>query len=118
MNFITDENIFVPIVEKLRKMSHDVFDIKEQNLTSIDDLDIYKIALEQNRVLLTMDKDFSNILKYPPGNHPGIVALKLYRLTVATPTNIFLNAFKSLSEKDITGNTVIIDRFKTRIRRH
>lgn len=32
MRFLTDENIYVPMVAELRNLGHDVFDIKEQNL--------------------------------------------------------------------------------------
>ncbi len=117
MEFLTDENVFVPIVESLRKLGHDVFDIKEQKLFGTDDLDIYKMSIEQKRVLLTMDKDFSNIIKYPPGVHSGIIVLKLYRLTVEVVTTIFMNSFKALDEINIKGNTVIIDKNKTRVRR-
>lgn len=69
MKFITDENIYVPIVEELKNLGHNVLDIKEQNLIGTEDSDIYKMALDQHRILLSMDKDFSDILKYPPGEH-------------------------------------------------
>jgi predicted nuclease of predicted toxin-antitoxin system len=117
MNFLADENIFVPMVEALRKLGYDVFDIKEQQLIGTDDPVIYEMAVKRNRVLLTMDKDFSNIIKYPPGNHPGIIVLKLYKLPVSTATKIFMDSFQNLNNSDIIGNTVIIDKNKTRIRR-
>lgn len=118
MDFLADENVFLPIVRELRRLGNDVLDIKEQNLTGIADPDVYQMAVDQKRVLLTMDKDFTNILKYSPGTHPGIIVLKLYRLPVTTTTNIFIHAFNALNETDILGNIVIIDRFKTRVRRH
>ena len=63
------------------------------------------------------DKDFSNILLYPPGDHHGIIIVKLYRIKVFEATKIFLDAMKDINPEDITTNLVIIDRNKTRIRR-
>lgn len=34
MLFLTDANVFVPMVEGLRQMGHDVFDLKEKDLES------------------------------------------------------------------------------------
>ena len=68
MRFLTDANIFVPMVDGLRSLDHDVFDIKEQRLEKLSDPEIYKLAQTQNRIIISMDKDFSNILHYPPGD--------------------------------------------------
>jgi len=64
-----------------------------------------------------MDKDFSNILLYPPGEHHGIIVVKLYRLKVAEATKLFLDAMDDIKSEGIPGNLVIIDRAKTRIRK-
>ena len=75
------------------------------------------MAQTQNRIIISMDKDFSNILLYPPGEHNGIIVVKLYRLKVSETTQIFLKSLQSLNADDIKGNIVIIDRKKTRIRK-
>ena len=62
MRFLTDENIYPQMVEAIRYLSHDVLDIKEQNLFSIPDRDIIQMAQDTRRILITYDKDFSNIL--------------------------------------------------------
>ena len=89
MLFLTDANVFVPMVEGLRHMGHDVFDVKEKGLESLSDPDLFQLAQNQRRILVTMDKDFSSILLYPPGEHYGIIVVKLYRLNVAEATKLF-----------------------------
>jgi predicted nuclease of predicted toxin-antitoxin system len=66
MLVLADANVFVPMVEELRRMGHDVLDIKEQDLERLSDQEIFQLAQNQSRVWVTMDKDFSNILLYPP----------------------------------------------------
>ena len=77
MNFLTDANVYLPMVDGLRQLEHDVFDLKEQKLAHLDDTDIFTLAQNTKRVLITMDKDFTNILLYPPGEHEGIIVVKL-----------------------------------------
>jgi predicted nuclease of predicted toxin-antitoxin system len=117
MLLIADANVFVPMVDGLRNMGHDVFDVKEQGLENLSDPEIFRLAQKEQRILVTMDKDFSNILLYPPGEHQGIIVVKLYRLKVADATKLFLDAMNDIKPEDFTGNLVIIDRSKTRIRK-
>ena len=117
MLFIADANVFVPMVDGLRDMGHDVFDVKEKGLENLSDPEIFRLAQKERRILVTMDKDFSNILLYPPGEHHGIIIVKLYRLKVADATGLFLNAMDDIKPEDIPGNLVIIDRSRTRIRK-
>ena len=46
MRFLTDANVFVPMVDGLRILGHDVFDIKEQKL-------IRKISSSQRKIIVT-----------------------------------------------------------------
>ena len=117
MRFLTDANVFVPMVDGLRILGHDVFDIKEQKFNDLDDSEIYDLAQRLNRIIISMDKDFSSILLYPPGEHQGIIVAKLYRLSVADATKKFIESFKTLNFNDIKGNIVIIDKKKVRVRR-
>jgi predicted nuclease of predicted toxin-antitoxin system len=117
MRFLTDANIFVPMVNGLRRLVHDVFDSKEENLEKLTDNDVFKLAQDQKRILISMDKDFSNIITYPPGEHCGIIVVKLYSLKVDEATDIFLDSLTKLKTGDIRQNLVIIDRNKTRIRK-
>ena len=117
MRFLTDANVFVPMVDGLRILGHDVFDIKEQKLNDLYDSEIYDLAQRLNRIIVSMDKDFSSILLYPPGEHHGIIVAKLYRLSVTDATQIFIKSFKTLNFNDIKGNIVIIDKKKVRVRK-
>jgi len=117
MQFVTDANVFVPMISGLRKMGHDILDLKEEGLENLSDPDLFRLAQNKRRILVTMDKDFSNILLYPPGDHHGIIIVKLYRIKVFEATKIFLDAMNDINPEDIPTNLVIIDRNKTRIRR-
>ncbi|MDI6713935.1 MAG: DUF5615 family PIN-like protein [Thermodesulfovibrio sp.] len=116
MRFLTDENLFEPIVEYLRDLGHDVLNIRD-NLSGIKDDEVYKIACEQNRIIITMDKDFSKIFRFHPKYCGGIIVVKIYRHTIKETCEIFKKFFIMLKEKDIFGNLIVISPNGIRIKR-
>lgn len=75
-----------------------------------------KMAREQRRVLITLDKGFSNILLYPPGAHPGVIVLRVWRLSIAKGTQILRNFVQTTSEHQLTGKLVIVEPSRARFR--
>jgi len=76
MRFIVDECTGPYVAKWLRKQNHDVFSVFDDDRGSTDD-DIIKKAYNENRVLITNDKDFGEKVyreKYP---HKGIILLRL-----------------------------------------
>ncbi len=116
MKFLTDENIYTQMVEAIRSLSHDVLDIKEQNLFSMPDYDIIQMAQNTGRILITSDKDFSNILTYPPSRYQGIIVLRLSRLTINGATKRVVGFLKTLTEEQMEGKLAIIEPDRVRFR--
>jgi len=71
-----DENIDTRLAHALRGAGHDAVTVREQDLHGTDDTDLYQICVSENRALVTLDLDFSNILRYPPEGTPGLVVLR------------------------------------------
>ncbi len=117
MKFFANENLYEPIIEYIRKCSHDVLSIRDAGLSGISDDRVYQKACRENRIIITMDKDFSRILRFPPEKCGGIIVVKIYKRTVDETLSIFRNYFESLQEKDIMKNLVIISPEGVRIRR-
>jgi len=57
MRLLADENIGLEVVEFLRSLGHNVSSVIEE-FRGISDPDVLKIALKQNRVIITSDTDF------------------------------------------------------------
>ena len=68
MRFLADENISNSLIKTLRSLNHDVIDLKEKKLQGLNDNLLVKKANEENRIILTHDKDFSNISMHPLKN--------------------------------------------------
>lgn len=117
MNFIADENLFEPVIDYLKTLGHNIFSIRDENLSGTSDDEIYRIACEENKAIITMDKDFSKVVRYPAKNCGGIILVKIYRRTVDETLNIFKSFFEKIKPEDIKENLIIMTPHGFRIRR-
>ena len=79
MKFKLDENLGNRGAELLRNAGHQVSTVYEQQLSGASDLTIASVCSEEERCLITMDRDFTNPLLFPPQNYAGIAVLRLSR---------------------------------------
>jgi predicted nuclease of predicted toxin-antitoxin system len=117
MKMFADENLFEPIIDYLRSLGHDVISIRELGLPGISDDEVYQRACKEKQVIITMDKDFSRMFRFPAKKCGGIIVVKIYKWGVNETLSIFKRFYESLQEKDIVKNLVIITPEGVRIRR-
>lgn len=77
MHFKIDENLPVEIAELPIQAGHDAKTVNDQKLQGSHDPALLDICRIEQRVLLTLDLDFSDIRTYPPRENEGIVVLRL-----------------------------------------
>ena len=69
-------------------------------------------------MLVTADKGFTSVLRFPPGTHPGIIVLRFPPHTPAgKKARIVTRWIVPLEEDDVTGNLLIVEPRGIRIRR-
>ena len=76
VKFLCDENISSSLAKSLRKKGYDVKDIKEEKLFGTPDSEIIKIAFKENRIILSHDKDFANLVSYKKSKHKGVILIR------------------------------------------
>jgi predicted nuclease of predicted toxin-antitoxin system len=76
MRFIVDESAGTAIVEFLRSNGHDVVSVAE-TMTQADDQTILIKAVSENRILVTNDKDFAELIFRSGEVHQGVLLLRL-----------------------------------------
>lgn len=117
MKMLADENLFEPFIDYLESLGHDVASIRDSGLSGISDDEVYERACKDKQVIITMDKDFSKIFRFPPENCGGIIVVKIYKRTVDVTLSIFKRFYEPMQEKDILGNLVVVTAEGVRIRR-
>lgn len=76
MNILADEGVDKPIVDALRGSGFDVMYILETNRGAEDNL-ILNIAEAQQRILITQDKDFGELVYRLKYAHFGIILIRI-----------------------------------------
>ena len=77
MLFKLDENvpfILKKIIERLG--DHHVDSVFHQNLTGIEDKKLFEHCIKENRILITLDHDFSNPILYPADKIKGVIIIR------------------------------------------
>lgn len=117
MKLIADENLLQSIIEYLQNLGHDVLSIRDAGLCGMTDDDVYRQACRENRIIITMDKDFTRVFRFPPEDCGGVIVVKIYKRRVEEAFAIFKRMFDTLNEQNIARNLVVISPEGVRIRR-
>ena len=83
MKLLLDENLSPRQVAIPRVLGYDAISATEAGLGGQPDDRIRSSAIESGRILVTLDADFANILRFPPAGTPGVIRLKIHPPTEA-----------------------------------
>lgn len=109
-----DESTGKKVAEALRLKGFDVISVID-NFQGASDSEITRIAFRENRIIITNDKDFGDLIyrrKFPAY---GVIFL---RLKDESPANKIRVILKVLSKKahQLTGNFIVVNESSIRIR--
>ncbi len=89
MKFKLDENFGRRTANIFREAGHDVHTIHEENMAGASDEQVYDHCIKEQRCLVTLDLDFSDVTRYQAHNTGGIIVIRL-------PRNPSLEALQTL----------------------
>ncbi len=115
MKLKLDENLPVGGAEILRAADHDVATVAGQGLCATDDRRLIDLCRDENRLLVTLDLDFSNPLLFKPTDYSGIVVLRLPKAATHADLLAALETLiDGLSQNDVSGKLRIVRRGRIR----
>lgn len=104
-------------VELLRAHGHDVATVREQGLGGSSDSEIFGACARERRALITLDRDFGHVLRFPPERAAGVVILELGGPASLALLHDRLRDFLSVSaQRDVTGELWIVEPGRVRVR--
>ena len=116
MKFLLDENLSRAQASRLRNNGYDAVAVLEESLGGASDPVIRSAAVKSGRILVTLDADFGNIVRYPPQDTPGVIWLRLHPPTESKIEQALDRCLAKLGEQDLTGKLVVVDEDKIRVR--
>ncbi|HET7738210.1 MAG TPA: DUF5615 family PIN-like protein [Tepidiformaceae bacterium] len=116
MTFLLDENLSTLHAAELRSEGYDACGVVEAGLSGATDEAVRDFAIAQGRVLITLDADFANLQRFPPGQTPGVVRLKVHPATEESIRKSIRRAVALVRTVDLAGRLAVVDKEKVRIR--
>jgi predicted nuclease of predicted toxin-antitoxin system len=111
-----DENIGGSGVAILKQGGHDVMTVREQGLAGSADERIFQACTDEGRTLVTMDRDFGNVRRFPPKQTAGIVVLDLGGPSSLHRLHARLRNFLSLAmTRPVGGELWIVEPGRVRV---
>jgi predicted nuclease of predicted toxin-antitoxin system len=114
MRLKLDENMPRPLVETLRGAGHDVHTVADEHLLGEPD-DIWSAVVREERLLLTLDRDFGRLATESRG-HPGAIVLRPRDANQAMIMTLALRALALATDIDMKNRVAIFDDERIRIR--
>ena len=116
MRFKIDENLPVEVVDLLTSRGHDALSVVDQGMSGAGDSDVAEICLSEERCLVTLDTDFSDIRAYPPGSHPGIIVFRLTQQDKRSVLAVCSRLLAALVSQAPDGALWVVDERRIRVR--
>jgi predicted nuclease of predicted toxin-antitoxin system len=77
MRFLLDESADYPLTSFLQSLGHDVTSIAHDYPAALKDIEVLKIATNEQRTLITNDKDFGELIFRRQLPHAGVILFRL-----------------------------------------
>jgi predicted nuclease of predicted toxin-antitoxin system len=114
MRFLADENVSRRVIERLRGGGHDVISIAETRSGATDTI-VLNAADAEDRILVTEDRDFGEMIIRQRLEICGMILLELDRLSNATEADTVAEVVSTHADR-LLGNLVVIEPGRIRIR--
>ena len=116
MKFLADMGIAISTVNLLVQLGYSAVHVKEIGMKQALDTEIIAKAKNEDRIILTCDLDFGDILAASGDKYPSVI---IFRLENETPTNVNKRLTQIFHESSISlreGAIIIAEEARHRVR--
>lgn len=116
MRFLADMGVSMRIVEWLRSKGHDILHLREEGLQRFADEDIFKKATSEQRIILTFDLDFGEIVAFSGGKMVSVILFRLHNTRTPHVLRRLKTVLEESSESLKRGSIIIVEETRHRVR--
>jgi predicted nuclease of predicted toxin-antitoxin system len=117
MRFLADMGISLRTVSWLREQGHDVVHLRDQGLQKLPDEEIVIKAQQEERIILTVDLDFAQILAITRFSLPSVVLFRLGNENYDRINDCLTFLMENCVEDLMLGLMVLVNSKNLRIRK-
>lgn len=111
-----DENLPVTLAARLRYLGYETDTVQDEALCGHDDQTVWDASQNEGRFLITQDLDFSDVRKFAPGTHAGILLVRLQDASRSELEKRVVELFTTQAVETWAGRLVVATEIKLRIR--
>ena len=112
-----DENLPGDVADALVSHGYDAVTVGDQGWQGLNDDELWPRIQSEGRWLVTADKEFADLRRYPPGTHVGIILLRLSEESREDYSQLAESVVQRVKLDDIAGAVVVVNQRGVRIRR-
>lgn len=116
MKFLLDQDVYAVTVRFLRANGHDVVTASELSLSRAKDVELLKMAGELQRIFVTRDRDYGNLV-FVHGAGSGVIYLRMLPANMADVHMELNKVLQTHSETELAKAFVVVEQHRHRIRR-
>ncbi|NWG16256.1 MAG: DUF5615 family PIN-like protein [Chloroflexi bacterium] len=117
MKFLVDNALSPLVAEELRSAGHDAMHVRQYEMQSATDDQIFERAAEEDRIIISADTDFGRILTLRSAAKPSVILLRWPALRQPqAQARIILNNLPGVHDDLQQGCVVVIEQSRLRVR--
>jgi predicted nuclease of predicted toxin-antitoxin system len=116
MRIKLDENLSRHLKPFLNDLGHDTLTAADEGLLSRPDTEVAEAAIREGRMLFTLDVEFADLRKHPPGMHPGIILFRPPSFGPLTVNKFIVDFVTETDLKKLEACVAIVELDRIRIR--
>lgn len=112
-----DENLPGAVADVLNRRGFDAVTVADQGWQGLPDSELWRRIQPEGRWLVTADKEFADVRRYPPGSHAGIMLLRPPREGLEEYLQLVETVVQRVNLDEIAGAVIVVTDRGVRIRR-
>ena len=108
MKFLIDQDVYAVTTKFLIDAGHDVIIVAQIGLAQASDEEILTVAQAENRILVTRDRDYGNLV-FVRAMGTGVIYLRVLPKTVNEVHNQLARVIENYSEVELKGAFLVVE---------
>jgi len=116
MRFLADMGVSIRVVEWLRNNGHDAKHLREEGLHRMPNGEIFEKAIDENRIIITFDLDFGEIVALSKGKKASVLLFRLHTTRTSHLIRRLSSVLKDTTSALKEGAVVVVEESRHRVR--